>query len=91
MVPPSGGGRRWPKGCHLGPILLHQAEVSFPTTGAYPETVDVVFIDFIQPWIIPALKFAGGDYNDDDVKEYMEGTLTHKLAEWIGDNWRENC
>ena len=75
---------------HAQPNCI-QAEVNFPSTGNDPETVDVVFIDFIQPWIIPALKFSGGDYNDDDVQDYMEGTLTYKLAGWIGENWRENC
>jgi hypothetical protein len=67
-----------------------QSEINFPEEGE-PETVDLVFIDFIQPWIIPALKFAGGDYSSDDVKVYMEGTVTYKLSEWIGKNWGTDC
>ncbi|KAH7161219.1 5'-nucleotidase [Dactylonectria macrodidyma] len=67
-----------------------QGEIGFPEDGE-PETVDVVFLDFIQPWIIPALKFAGADYTDDDVELYMEGTLTYKMAEWISQNWKGEC
>lgn len=68
-----------------------QAEIAFPEGGEKPKTVDVVFIDFIQPWIIPALKFSGGNYNDHNVEEYMEGTLTYHLAEWISKNWNGEC
>ncbi|UKZ81470.1 hypothetical protein TrVFT333_009242 [Trichoderma virens FT-333] len=67
-----------------------QAEIGFPAEGK-PETVDLVFVDFLLPWIIPALKFSGGDYSTKDVELYMEGTLTTKLAEWIGDNWKDEC
>ncbi|KAG6002725.1 hypothetical protein E4U54_000809 [Claviceps lovelessii] len=67
-----------------------QSEIDFPPDGE-PETVDLVFIDFIQPWILPALKFAGGDYSSDDVKVYMEGTMTYKLSEWIRKNWPKKC
>lgn len=67
-----------------------QSEINFPEKGD-PETVDLVFIDFIQPWIIPALKFAGGDFSSDDVKVYMEGTVTYKLGEWISKNWGRDC
>ncbi|KAK5988627.1 Secreted protein [Cladobotryum mycophilum] len=65
-----------------------QAEIAFPANGQ-PDKVDLVFLDFIQPWIIPSLKFSGGDYSDDDVKVYMEGSLTSKLADWIGEHWSE--
>ncbi|KAK0387719.1 hypothetical protein NLU13_3964 [Sarocladium strictum] len=67
-----------------------QSEINFPKDGK-PEKVDVVFIDFIQPWIIPALKLSGGDYSDADVKEYMEGTFTYKMSQWISENWKGEC
>ncbi|GJN69456.1 hypothetical protein PLICBS_003504 [Purpureocillium lilacinum] len=67
-----------------------QAEIEFPDEGK-PEKVDLVFIDFVQPWIIPALKFSGGDFSDDDVQRYMDGTLTYKLGEWIKKNWKTDC
>ena len=67
-----------------------QSEIAFPEDGD-PDTVDVVFIDFIQPWVIPALKFSGGDYSDDDVETYMDGTFTYKMSEWIKNNWNGSC
>ncbi|KAM0263875.1 hypothetical protein ACHAQJ_000910 [Trichoderma viride] len=67
-----------------------QAEIGF-SAEEKPKTVDFVFLDFLLPWIIPALKFSGGDYSTKDVELYMEGTLTSKLAEWIGDNWKDEC
>jgi hypothetical protein len=67
-----------------------QAEIGF-SAEEEPKTVDFVFLDFLLPWIIPALKFSGGDYSTKDVELYMEGTLTSKLAEWIGHNWKDEC
>ncbi|KAL7813847.1 Metallo-dependent phosphatase-like protein [Trichoderma aethiopicum] len=67
-----------------------QAEVGF-SADEKPKAVDLVFVDFLLPWIIPALKFSGGDYSAKDVEPYMEGTLTTKLAEWISDNWKDEC
>lgn len=75
---------------HVQPNCI-QSEIAFPEDGSDPETVDVVFIDFVQPWIIPALQFSGGDYTDDDVKDYMEGILTYKLSQWISENWKGDC
>lgn len=56
-----------------------------------PEKVDLVFIDYVQPWIIPALKFSGGDYSTDDVKPYVNGTLTDHIAGWVKSNWKRHC
>ncbi|KAM4063775.1 calcineurin-like phosphoesterase [Hirsutella rhossiliensis] len=78
------------------PLTFHhvpnciQSEIAFPKSGD-PDTVDLVFVDFIQPWIVPALKFSGGDFGDGDVQVYMEETLTHKLGEWIEGNWKGDC
>lgn len=67
-----------------------QAEIAFPEDGA-PETVDLVFIDFLLPWIIPALKFSGGDYEEEDVQEYLEGTFTEHMSNWIEKSWPGDC
>ncbi|KAG6307439.1 hypothetical protein E4U45_004615 [Claviceps purpurea] len=67
-----------------------QSEMNFPEDGE-PETVDLIYIDFIQPWVLPALKFAGGDYSSDDVQVYMEGTFTYKMSEWIAKHWPKKC
>ncbi|KAI4863483.1 Metallo-dependent phosphatase-like protein [Hypoxylon rubiginosum] len=56
-----------------------------------PETVDLVFIDYVQPWIITALKFSGGDFGTDDVKVYSNSTLTDIIASWVKSNWKNDC
>lgn len=67
-----------------------QAEVGFPEEGE-PETVDLVFLDFITPWILMALRVVGGEYSEEDVQLYAEGTFTDMMANWIGENWPKHC
>ncbi|KXX73531.1 hypothetical protein MMYC01_209410 [Madurella mycetomatis] len=64
-----------------------QAEIAFPASGAAPETVDLVFLDFITPWVLMALRLSGGDYTQQHVKPYVEGTFTELMAGWIKKNW----
>ncbi|KAF3062253.1 hypothetical protein GL218_02884 [Daldinia childiae] len=74
-----------------------QSKISFPTPGndtipaPDPETVDLVFIDYVQPWVITALKFSGGDYSISDVKVYSNSTLTDLIAGWVKEHWEKNC
>lgn len=67
-----------------------QSKDNFPE-GADPATVDLVFIDYVQPWIIPALQFSGGDYSTDDIKLYLNKTLTDVIASWVEAHWKEGC
>ena len=56
------------------------------------EVVDVVFLEFIQPWVLLALKFLGGEYSSDDTYDYMGGEdFTTLLARWVKENWQEDC
>lgn len=67
-----------------------QAQVSFPDEGD-PETVDLVFLEFIQPWVLLALKLSGHDYKA-DVKGYMaDKSFTEMISGWIQENWESNC
>lgn len=70
-----------------------QAEVGFSPKkeDEKPEKADLVFFDFIQPWVMVALKISGGDYTDDDVKSYVDGTFTELMAGWIKENWPADC
>ncbi|KAI1328673.1 Metallo-dependent phosphatase-like protein [Xylariaceae sp. FL0255] len=68
-----------------------QSRDAFPSDGAEPETVDLVFVDYVQPYLLTALKFSGGDYNNDDVKVYLDQTLTDVIASWVGENWKGEC
>ncbi|KAI5467934.1 Metallo-dependent phosphatase-like protein [Mariannaea sp. PMI_226] len=67
-----------------------QSKIAFPEEGD-PETVDFVFLDFVEPWIIPALTFAGFSCSKDDVEVYREGTFTSLMADWISENWKGDC
>lgn len=56
------------------------------------QAVDVVFNEFIQPWVLLALKFLGLDYSDDDVDKYMpDDNMTTLIAKWVSANWMDNC
>lgn len=67
-----------------------QAEVAFPSNDE-PEHVDLVFFDFITPWVLMALRFLGGEYGQEDVQLYVEGTFTELMAGWIEKNWPRRC
>jgi hypothetical protein len=64
-----------------------QAEINFPSQG-HPDTVDLVFIDFIQPWVLLALRFSGSNYSATDVASYRDGSFTDLMAGWIKENWK---
>ncbi|KAI1178921.1 ser/Thr protein phosphatase family [Nemania sp. FL0916] len=70
-----------------------QSRAAFPEgeEEAEPETVDLVFIDYVQPWIIPALQFSGGDYHPENITSYLNTTLTEAIAEWVKANWDGGC
>ena len=53
-----------------------------------PETVDLVYNDFLQPWILLAMKYLGQKYEEKDVQVYLEGkTFTDVIREWVTENW----
>ena len=57
-----------------------------------PETVDFVFLDFLQQWILLAFRFTGAEYSTEDTDVYIEGeNLTTLLARWVSENWKDNC
>jgi hypothetical protein len=56
-----------------------------------PDVVDLVFVDFIEPWVLTALQFIGNMYNKSDVNVYRDETLTELMAEWIKDHWKHDC
>ncbi|KAI9795624.1 MAG: hypothetical protein M1833_006945 [Piccolia ochrophora] len=69
-----------------------QSEVAFPDDDKEPERVDLVFIAFIQPWIIIALRFLGEEYDVQDVQEYAAAKgFTQMLTAWVDDNWGKDC
>ena len=56
------------------------------------EKVDLIFIEFIQPWILAALKFLASDYKEKDSMPYLQGrNFTSMIAEWVVENWKGRC
>lgn len=56
------------------------------------EVVDVVFLDFVQPWIVIALRYLGYKVEQGDVEIYLEGKgFSTMIREWVTENWGENC
>ncbi len=73
-----------------------ESRVAFPTSEAGdaedPEKVDLVYIDFIEPYILRILKFLGTGYEIGDTEAYMEGKqLTELISEWVEGNWGGDC
>lgn len=69
-----------------------ESKVDFLDSGVDPETVDLVFLEFIQPWVLIGLKFLGFDYEVEDTKAFMEGhDFTTMIAQWVEQNWRKYC
>lgn len=63
-----------------------------PQPPVAPATVDVVYIEFIEPWILLAFRFLGLEYSTEDTAAYMYGeSLTTLLAKWVTENWGDNC
>ncbi|KAL8727713.1 MAG: hypothetical protein Q9181_005605, partial [Wetmoreana brouardii] len=53
-----------------------------------PEKVDLVYLDFIERYILLALKFLGTDYEIEDTAPYMkQKILTEVISEWVEGNW----
>lgn len=55
---------------------------------ANPETADLIYNDFIQSYVLLALKFLGTDYIEDDTDVYMKGwDMTRVISTWISREW----
>jgi hypothetical protein len=62
------------------------------TEPATTDTVDLVYLEFIQPWILLALSFLGGEYRPMDTHVYADGQdFTSMIANWVATNWNGDC
>ncbi|KAF4312123.1 Metallo-dependent phosphatase [Botryosphaeria dothidea] len=69
-----------------------QANASFPEDGSTPDKVDVVYLNFIEKYVISALNEAGGDFDTNDTASYMPESFTSNmyLPEYAKIAWQEN-
>jgi 2',3'-cyclic-nucleotide 2'-phosphodiesterase (5'-nucleotidase family) len=60
----------------------------FPSAKEQPEEVDLIYNEFIENWIILALRFLGEKREQKEAKVAVEGkTLTDVLSGWVHANW----
>ncbi|KAK6408126.1 hypothetical protein LTR95_018464, partial [Oleoguttula sp. CCFEE 5521] len=53
-----------------------------------PETVDLVYNEFIQDWALLALRYLGKKYEVAQTEEALGGkTMTSVISEWVGEHW----
>jgi hypothetical protein len=53
------------------------------------EVVDLVYNEFIEPWVVLALQYLGLKTKQSDTEAYWPGkTLTNVITDWIDDNWK---
>ena len=66
-----------------------QTLLSGPAAGV-PETVDLVYIEFLQPYLVLAAKFAGLDVDfDTESAVYRPSiTLTDLILDWVKKHWK---
>jgi hypothetical protein len=69
------------------------ANASFPTDGSMPETVDLIFLDFIAPNVLSALNQTGLVYKTSDIQYYLPPSFTTNsyLPIYAKAKWQANA
>ncbi|KAM0721242.1 hypothetical protein Q7P37_003530 [Cladosporium fusiforme] len=53
-----------------------------------PEKVDLVYNEFVQDWILLALRYLGVKYEKEDTESTLEGkSMTNVISDWVGKHW----
>lgn len=64
-----------------------QAPVNFELDNP-PEAVDLVYNEFVQPWVLLAMKYLGVKVGEEDVGDWMGNTtFTDVIRMWVEGNW----
>lgn len=59
-----------------------------PTKGPAPESVDLVYNEFVQDWVLLALKYLGQEFIKKDTEAVLEGkSFTDAISDWVAENW----
>lgn len=66
-----------------------QSLIDFPSgQDGEPEKVDVVYNEFIEPWMFLAFSFLGVEYSREDTLSFAGGvTMTDVIAQWVEAHW----
>ena len=72
-----------------------ESRIDFPpsvvkgATMADPASTDIVYVDFIESYVLLALRFLGTDYTQRDTEVYMKGKdMTDLIAGWVQGHWK---
>ena len=53
-----------------------------------PEDVNLIYNDFIEDWVLLALRYAGVRYGAENAAPALDGkTLTDVISDWVAENW----
>lgn len=53
-----------------------------------PETVDLVYNEFVQDWVLLALRYLGVKYEKDETQSALDGkSMTDVISDWVGEHW----
>lgn len=67
-----------------------QSAIGFDKDDEKPQTVDLMYNEFIQKWVLLALEYTGQKYTSDDTKSWGAGkSFTTIMTEWVEDKWAE--
>ena len=54
----------------------------------HPETLDLIYNEFIQDWVLLALRYLGINYGEENTRVALEGkTFTDVISDWVGEHW----
>ncbi|KAK4570542.1 hypothetical protein LTR86_002623 [Recurvomyces mirabilis] len=57
--------------------------------GEKPEKLDLVYNEFIQDWVLLALRYLGQKYEKGQTESALRGkTMTSVIEKWVGGHWR---
>ena len=57
--------------------------------GHPPDTVELVYNEFIESWVLLALRYLGLEYTMEDTESTWGGkTLTDLISGWVAENWK---
>ena len=62
--------------------------MDFDSSSGEPETVDLIYNEFIQDWVLLALRYLGVKYEKEDTKATLDDkTMTDVISDWVGEHW----
>ena len=74
----------------FSPTLSFSVEVdgSAEVKAQKPEKVDLVYNEFIQDWMLLALRYLGQNHEKGETEQALGGkTMTDVISEWVGASW----